>query len=139
MQEPTGTKAIVFSGGGAYGAYEVGVMKALSTGESAATGDKPLDADVFTGTSVGNFNAAVLTMQAGNSAEAAKRLEQIWLYEIADRGGARGNGVYRIRGNPPGYLENTGFRNPFEPLFRAAGDAAYLGACSGWLCAPPSS
>jgi predicted acylesterase/phospholipase RssA len=128
MKEQTGTKAIVFSGGGAYGAYEVGVMKALSTGESPATADKPLDADVFTGTSVGNFNAAVLTMLPGNAADAAKRLEQIWLYEIADRGGARGNGVYRIRGNPPGYLENTGFKNPFEPLFKAAGDAAYLGA-----------
>src|SRR5580693_1836035 len=94
----SGTKAIVFSGGGAYGAYEVGVIKALAAGESSATGKKPLDADVFTGTSVGNFNAAVLTMLPGNPVEAAKRLEQIWLYEIADRGGARGNGVYRIRG-----------------------------------------
>ncbi len=128
MREPqAGTKAVVLSGGGAYGAYEIGVLKALTAGAAPMLGGEPLDADVFTGTSVGNFNAAVMTQTPGTAAEAVRRLEQIWLYEIADRGGARGNGVFRIRGNPPGYIENTGLKNPIDPLLKAATDAAYLG------------
>ena len=47
--------AVVLSGGGAYGAYEVGVMKALLGGEMKGAGYRPLDPEVFTGTSVGSF------------------------------------------------------------------------------------
>jgi hypothetical protein len=53
-------QAMVLSGGGANGAYEVGVLKALLTGQSPATEFQPLDPDIFTGTSVGAFNAALL-------------------------------------------------------------------------------
>jgi predicted acylesterase/phospholipase RssA len=56
---------LVLSGGGAFGAYEVGAIKALYSGHSRATAGAPLDPDIFVGTSVGNFNAAVLAMNKG--------------------------------------------------------------------------
>ena len=57
-------QAVILSGGGANGAYEVGVLKALLTGQSPATDFQPLDPDIFTGTSVGAFNAALLVSPA---------------------------------------------------------------------------
>ncbi len=55
--------ALVLSGGGAYGAFAIGIMKALYAGASPATNYQPLKADIFTGTSVGAFNAAVMVGQ----------------------------------------------------------------------------
>src|SRR5207244_13648128 len=66
-------------------------------------------------------------MNAGYGRASIKYLEQIWLYEIADRGGSCGNGVYRIRGNPPAWLDSALALNPLEQVKRAAGDAAFLG------------
>jgi predicted acylesterase/phospholipase RssA len=64
MADTNGSRtAVILSGGGATGAYEAGVLKALFTGASPATGYKPLAADVFTGTSVGSFNAAFMVSQ----------------------------------------------------------------------------
>ena len=54
------TQAITLSGGGAYGAYEVGVLKALMGGHASVTGGEPLDPRIFTGTSAGAYLAAVL-------------------------------------------------------------------------------
>jgi len=51
-----GKIAVVLSGGGATGAYEVGVLKALYGGKSRVTQFKPLDPDIFSGTSIGSFN-----------------------------------------------------------------------------------
>jgi predicted acylesterase/phospholipase RssA len=119
--------ALVLSGGGAYGAWEVGVMKALCSGQSPSTRGIPLDPSIFTGTSVGSFNASVMTMADGTGSDAVKKLEQFWMYEIADRGGNQGNGVYRIRGNPPSYLDAPSIEKMFEPVLRAATDAAFLG------------
>jgi len=51
-------QAAILSGGGATGAFEVGVLKALIKGMSPATGNQPLSFDIVTGTSVGAFNAA---------------------------------------------------------------------------------
>src|SRR5215471_20501067 len=128
MSSPGKTKtAVALSGGGAYGAYEVGVLKSLVNGQSRAVNGVPLEPGILTGTSVGNFNAAVLAMFPDSAIEGVKRLERIWLDDIADGGGVHGNGIYRIRGNPEGYLEGSGLKNPLEPLFRAAADAAYLG------------
>ncbi|MEQ1884991.1 MAG: patatin-like phospholipase family protein [Bryobacteraceae bacterium] len=92
--------AVVFSGGGAYGAYEVGVLKALAAGESPATGKKPLTAEVATGTSVGAFNAALLAMFAKDGGrEAADQIEHVWMKEVAEDAGGS-NGVFRFRANP---------------------------------------
>jgi len=57
---PQHKSALVLSGGGAYGAFAVGIMKVLFAGRSPATEYQPLDANIFAGTSVGAFNAAVM-------------------------------------------------------------------------------
>ena len=56
-------EALILSSGGANGAYEVGVMRGLFSGESPATGYLPLDPDVFKGSSIGALNAAVMVSQ----------------------------------------------------------------------------
>ena len=118
--------AIALSGGGAYGAYEVGVLKALVNGQSRAVNFVPLQPAILTGTSVGSFNAAALTMVPGSAIDGVARLEHIWLHDIADGGDDRGNGIYRIRFNPECYLKGSTLRNPLEPMRRAAADAAYI-------------
>src|SRR5436309_15751163 len=105
--------ALVLSGGGAYGAYEVGVIRALYEGRSASTSGVPLDPDIFVGTSVGSFNAAVLAMNKGGALACIQELEAIWKDRVADQGNGKGNGVYRIRGNPGEYLDP---RLPGSPL-----------------------
>ena len=53
-------QAVVLSGGGANGAYEVGVLLALCEGASPATDYVPLSAEIYTGTSVGAYNVAFM-------------------------------------------------------------------------------
>ena len=119
--------AVVLSGGGAYGAYEVGVLKALLGGEMKGAGYRPLDPHVYTGTSVGSFNATVMVSQAGvPGGQAVERLEQIWLNEVAESEGSCGNGVFRFRANPLRYLDPDCFADPFEPVADLGGDAAFL-------------
>lgn len=114
---PAARAAIVFSGGASYGAYEVGVMKALARGCSGASSYLPLDPAVLAGTSAGAYNAACLT---GNSASgmpvAVAILEKIWLDEISSRPGC-GNGVIRYRVNPF-ELSESGCENDPHPLGR---------------------
>jgi len=123
--DPVSKPAVVFSGGGAYGAYEVGILKALTDGSSPATAQRPLMPEVVTGTSVGAFNAALLAMYAKDgTSTAAKRMEEVWMNDVAETA-SRENGVYRVRGNPLRYLDPGAFREPAE-LFRAMSDAFYL-------------
>ena len=127
MHNPVANKtALVLSGGGAYGAYEVGVMQALFKGRSPSTSG-PLDPHVFVGTSVGSFNAAVLAMNKGGAVESIERLQAIWKDRIADNGDGRGNGVYRIRGNPEGYLDPRLPGSPIEQFQRLIADTTSLG------------
>ncbi len=58
--------AVVLSGGGAKGAYEVGVLKALKA--------KGIEPDIWCGTSVGSFNAAMAA--AGRPLD---EIETVWL------------------------------------------------------------
>ena len=98
MSNP-GPSALVLSGGGALGAYEVGVLKALASGQAPGQHGKPLDPEILVGTSVGAFNSAFLAAQADVSfADAVAHLEEVWLRRIANRG--RGNGVCRYRLDP---------------------------------------
>jgi predicted acylesterase/phospholipase RssA len=93
--------ALVLSGGGAYGAFAIGVMKALFAGRSPVTRYRPLSAELFTGTSVGAFNAAMMSMQSErDNLASVLHLENVWLEFIANRPGRCGNGVFRLRGNP---------------------------------------
>lgn len=127
MTDAGATVAVVLSGGGAYGAFEVGVLNALCSGECPTTGFKPLNADVFTGTSVGSFNAAVMCMEPGvASVETAKRLEEIWINRVAYRPSDGGsNGVYRLRGNPKWYFDLS-MEDPARALLETASDATFL-------------
>jgi len=128
VSEENGEKmAIVLSGGGAYGAYEVGVMKALLGGEMKGAGYRPIEPQVFTGTSVGSFNASLMVSQAGVPGRiATANLEQIWLKEVAEGVDGCGNGVFRFRGNPLRYLDYECVANPFQPIMELDRDAGFL-------------
>src|SRR5688572_6797860 len=67
-------KAIYLSGGGARGAYQAGVLKAI--GHILQT--KKLPFNVITGVSVGSINAAVLAEYADDFPGGLEKLESIW-------------------------------------------------------------
>lgn len=119
--------ALVLSGGGAFAAYEVGVLKALVGGLSPATGYRPIDPHIVTGTSAGSFNGAMWVsrwqMEPG---EAVADIERVWLEEVADR--ACGNGVFRWRGNPLNFFDPRCFaQNPFRFFWQRVEDVAFFG------------
>jgi predicted acylesterase/phospholipase RssA len=124
----SGKQAVVLSGGGANGAYEVGVLKALCSGLSPVTGGQPLAPDIFTGTSVGSYNAAFLVSQwetYGSSAIA--NLEQVWLDKLSDSPHKSGNGVFRFRANPLEFINPLSFiPNLLQPFSQFANDSAFL-------------
>jgi len=125
--------ALILSGGGALGAYELGVVKALVNGKSPATSPKhgeapiPLDPPVLTGTSIGSFNAAYLVSQWDTyGAAAVGMLEAIWLEQFAEN--SCGNGGYRIRLNPLEVFNPLCFlKNPLQSLSQHVRDSAYIG------------
>src|SRR5258708_21527972 len=93
--------ALVLSGGGAYGAFAIGIMKALYAGASPATNYQPLKADIFTGTSVGAFNAAVMGHQKDESGLArVPSLEKGLLDLVAARPRKCENRIFRVRCRP---------------------------------------
>jgi predicted acylesterase/phospholipase RssA len=91
--------ALIFSGGGAYGAYQVGCMKALFGDAPAPTAPERLSPDVFAGTSIGAFNASFLVSgwHLGGPA-AVGNLESTWLEKMSWRNGT--NGGFRLRFAP---------------------------------------
>lgn len=66
--------ALILPGGGARGAYQVGVLRAVS--ELTADGLNPFP--VICGTSAGSINAAVLASHAHEFSTGVERLEQFW-------------------------------------------------------------
>ncbi len=129
MNPEAARTALVLSGGGAYGAFAVGVMKTLFAGRSPATNYEPLTADILTGTSVGAFNAAVIVAQYdGDYLDCATELENIWLKLVADRKGRCGNGIFRIRGNPADLSDLDCLRDPTAFAARFADDVVTLGS-----------
>src|ERR1051325_2847340 len=137
------TQAVILSGGGANGAYEVGVLKALFTGQCPGTRSdlnnpalKPdiLDPDVFAGTSVGAFNAAYLVGRWGAYREVAipgtvaiADLERFWLDHISERPAGQGNGVYKFLANPLDLIDpRRYFPNPIQPLVQWARESLAL-------------
>jgi predicted acylesterase/phospholipase RssA len=81
-------------------------MKALFEGAAPVLGGRPLRASVFTGTSVGAYNAAFLAQADDPGLDTVLRLQEIWRERIAETMASCGNGVYRLRLDP---------RRPFEP------------------------
>jgi NTE family protein len=121
--------AVVLSGGGAYGAYEIGVLKGLLTGQIGGSGFAQIDPNVYTGTSVGAINAAVMVSQSGAGVpgpEAITFLEDMWLNLIATSAQSCGNGAYRFRGDLLRYLNPQCFVNPAESFAELNRDGAYL-------------
>jgi NTE family protein len=121
-------QAIVLSGGGAYGAYEVGVLKALMGGHAAITGGSALDPDIFTGTSAGAFIAAtLLSSEATDSKARVSHLERVWLDDVSDAGAGNGNSVYYIRGDLRKYLEPSRLtKHPAGPFQQVVEDAGFF-------------
>jgi len=118
--------AVVLSGGGAFGAYGVGVLKALLHGHSGSTNGHSHEPDVFTGTSIGSFSAAYLVSRWGDyGAQSVDKLERVWLKRIAELGVK--NGGFRIRLNPLDLLDPRAYlKNPLRPLMQLGGDTAHL-------------
>lgn len=99
----SGGEALVLSGGGSLGAYQVGVLQALARGLSRGNGNRFFDPPLIVGTSVGAFNAAFLVAQGDVPfTVAVDRLKNLWLHRIADRG--HGNGVFRYRFDPVDFV-----------------------------------
>lgn len=70
----TAKKALYLAGGGARGAYQAGVLKAI--GQILQV--KRLPFDIVSGVSVGSINAALLAENADNFPAALDKLEMIW-------------------------------------------------------------
>jgi NTE family protein len=69
-----GAPALILPGGGARGAYQVGVLKAVAE----LVGDRERCFPVICGTSAGAINAAVLASHAHEFATGVERLEAFW-------------------------------------------------------------
>jgi len=122
MNEPPGKKAIILSGGGAYGAYEIGVMRALFNGMSPSTSYQALDPDILTGTSAGAFNAGLLlSADAPDLATAVEYAAYVYLNDIGSSDTTCGNGVLRVRTLPLDFFEQACYRTDF---FRPFADLA---------------
>lgn len=128
MSVRSGTRAVVLAGGGAAGAYEVGVLNGLLSGASWVTGHRPFQPEIFAGTSIGSFNAAFLVSHWERyGPEAASLLAQVWTERLATDAPRCGNGIYRFRASPLSLLDPRCYAdNPFGPFFRFAQDSAAL-------------
>ena len=109
---------IALSGGGAYGAFELGVLRVLASDSRFALADPASRGpNVVTGTSVGAFNAAVLACGVGEGKpfrQIVEEMAEVWLRRVA--GGLHDNGVFRVRGDI--------FRKP--SVAETLSDAAFL-------------
>ncbi|VEG91429.1 patatin-like phospholipase family protein [Legionella spiritensis] len=67
-------KALYLAGGGARGAYQAGVLKAIS----AILGVKQIPFDMVSGVSIGSINAAILAENATDFPAAVDKMETLW-------------------------------------------------------------
>src|ERR1700687_3541846 len=115
-------QAVILSGGGGYAAYEVGVLKALFGPGSS------MDAEIFSGTSAGAFNAAMMVSQPqAGIAETLEYLDDLWLNHLSLDKAACRQGAVRYRGD---IFELFNFRcvaaNPIAPIRDLMDDAFYF-------------
>jgi predicted acylesterase/phospholipase RssA len=120
--------ALVLSGGGATGAYSVGIVKALLAGKSPATGKTPFVPVSCAGTSIGSFNAAYLVSRLDSQGPmAAAGLESVWLNKLAGYGQLnRGNGTYRFRLDPLVYFDPASYLRPFGLFNEMVRDSGFI-------------
>ena len=94
-------QGVVLAGGGAHGAYAVGVLEALLSGRWQRGRHGPFRPSIFTGTSVGAYSASILAQHGlPCGLENVRFLRELWLERIAAAPGTRGNGVFYTRGFP---------------------------------------
>jgi len=117
----------VLSGGGATGAFELGVLKALVSGRAPVTRNRPLQIDSIAATSIGSFNAAVLLSNYHERwDEAVAALESVWVDRIASPRAISPNGVFRYRPDFLRWFDVSLWLTPWQPVREFAGDATYL-------------
>ena len=75
MQQRQKRTALVLSGGGARGSYQVGALKAIAHIQPDG-GMNPFD--IICGTSAGALNASMLACESDHYGHAVKRLETLW-------------------------------------------------------------
>jgi len=130
MTDTVGARhAVILSGGGANGAYEIGVLKALFAGKSpGAMGGQLLDPYIFAGTSVGSFNAAFLVSRWDAYGSAAiGSLEQLWVDTVSSSAQKPNNAIFRIREDPRPFFDPRNLiMNPIEPFYNLVSDSAAL-------------
>jgi NTE family protein len=107
-------EALVLAGGGARGAYQVGVLGAIA---EWLPPDAPCPFEVLVGTSAGALNAAALAARADNFRSAVKVLEDVW---------ARFHVEQVVRADP-------------ATMLRAGLHWLLSVASGGWLLPPPRS
>lgn len=102
---------LVLSGGGAKGAYQVGVLKALN--------ELGVEASMLAGASIGSLNGAIIAA-AENQADAAAHLEELWtgLAEISPI--SLGSKTFRL----PAYVTVLGAFGLNSSLFMSLAAAA---------------
>lgn len=110
--------AVVFSGNGYNAVYEVGVLKAILHGVSPSTRFEKIEPSIYTGTSVGSYNAAFMVSQSEYSdIAAAENLEQKWKAGVTPR----------LRANPFDYLDPRFYlRDPITPWVNLGKDALHI-------------
>lgn len=131
--------ALILPGGGARGAYQVGVLKAID--ELTAHGKNPFP--VICGTSAGAINAAVLASHAHEFPVGVRRLEQFWrsmycariyrtdawtVFKHAMQFAVNLFTVGLIRTDPRSFLDNTPLRRFLECTLRLEGIQTALDA-----------
>src|SRR5262249_32293030 len=119
---------LVLSGGGATGAYEVGVLKALLLGHSPVTERRPLHLKSIAATSIGTFNASVLLSHHDGRVwdGAVAALESTWVDKISASRAISPNGVFRYRPNFLEWLDPSRWMRPWQPASLFAIDATYI-------------
>jgi NTE family protein len=90
---------LILSGGGARGAYEVGILEYIFNEFADARGNAP-KVDLISGTSVGAVNGAFVASAIGEMPDAMKHLVSIWtdleLPQVLGFGLRQAAGLYRV-------------------------------------------
>ncbi|MDR3684521.1 MAG: patatin-like phospholipase family protein [Geothrix sp.] len=153
MTPATNRTALVLTGGGARGAYQVGVLKALA---ELLPDQKTSPFAILCGSSAGAINAAALACHASRFKAGVRRLEHVWgnfhsgqIYRVDSRGMLLNSLQWmaslfrprRLPSEPHSLLDNAPLRALLARLIRfdqieAALDRGHLAAlsvtCSGY-------
>lgn len=137
VNAPPGVTGLVLPGGGARGAYQAGVLKAIA--EIAGGAENPFP--VICGTSAGAINAAVLASHAHEFLVGVRNLEHFWSTMFCSRvyrtdpAAVLGAGLHwavslasggRLLANPKSLLDNSPLRRFLEKHLQLEGVAEAL-------------